>query len=121
MLFQIKFCIVQIIFGFSLFQKVTLRSKPFNGLVSIQNDQSHHLCGGILLDLDFVITSASCLIKFDDQFYESDKVYTHFYLGFVNESQHHITVVCIKSYITSIRKKGSAISVCTCRIRKRCR
>lgn len=74
MFLQLKFYIVQIIFIFSWFNEVTLRSKPFNGLVSIQNEKNRHLCGGFLFDLDFVITSASCLARDRDQFYKSSEV-----------------------------------------------
>lgn len=74
MLIQLKFRIIQIILIFSSLKQVTLRSKPFNGLVSIQNSENRHLCGGILLDLDFVITSASCLEKDQDEFLTSSEV-----------------------------------------------
>lgn len=74
MVLQLKFYIIQIIFISFWFEEVTLRSKPFNGLVSIQNGKNRHLCGGILFDLDFVITSASCLTKDRDQFYKSSEV-----------------------------------------------
>uniref|UniRef100_A0A336L4S2 CSON003055 protein n=1 Tax=Culicoides sonorensis TaxID=179676 RepID=A0A336L4S2_CULSO len=71
MYFQLKFCLL-LFFSVS---SVKSRSKPFNGLVSIQNSMKLHLCGGVLLDLDFVVTSAKCLIKPEGEFYEKHELF----------------------------------------------
>lgn len=53
-------------------ERLTLQG--FENIVSIQlkNSQSH-LCSGVLIDLDFLITAASCLVD-NDKFYASDEV-----------------------------------------------
>uniref|UniRef100_A0A336L267 CSON003054 protein n=1 Tax=Culicoides sonorensis TaxID=179676 RepID=A0A336L267_CULSO len=38
-----------------------IRQNEFKNFVSIQTKDGRHLCGGLLLDVDFVITASSCL------------------------------------------------------------
>lgn len=40
-----------------------VRKGEFQNFVSIQTKTGNHLCGGVMLDFDFIITTASCLTK----------------------------------------------------------
>lgn len=51
-----------------------LSTTEFENLVSVQLKRNkQHICSGVLIDLDFLITAASCLIK-NDEFYTSEEV-----------------------------------------------
>lgn len=46
----------------------------FDSLVAIQTTDNTHLCSGVLIDIDFVLTSASCLMIANDGFYKENEV-----------------------------------------------
>lgn len=54
----------------------TVQRNEFSSFVSIQTEYGQHICGGMLLDIDFVITTASCLLKKNsrNEYYKPEEV-----------------------------------------------
>lgn len=51
-----------------------VRKGEFKNFVSIQTKTGSHLCGAMMLDVDFVITAASCLTKILNKEYQTSEV-----------------------------------------------
>lgn len=65
-------------FSHGVLNATPLRKSRFDSLVSVQKgDDSRHLCAGVLLDLDFVLIPASCLVIQNSGFYEPKDVSTY--------------------------------------------